>query len=500
MVKMVYLKPVSLLITLILFISFFIQTSPVSLADGSYGAVTGRVLDNTGMPLANASVDIVDYSGKNVGNAVTAENGTFVLNNIPIVGADGRNTFRVSAKYEYGGKTYTDKTIFFWVYKNQVVNQDVIIYYFPPSGQGWITGKVVNADNFNTYLSATVYVNNGLYDFVTDTTGSKFQFNMPAGDYTIWAEHIENGKMYVSDNYTVHVDTDDTHTISILISLRNNASTVRPPPLPGVNTIRGQITQLNGMPLSDATIDLCKLNGRNLLPMMTTTTSAAGNYEFDNVSIVPASENYVVRVSYKFNDTDYTKVSDAFTVYNHNMLGVSHDITVPVTVDFIDSGSLTIITNPPGAHVWIDGYDTGKQTPYNFTGIKSGAHELGILLDGYLPENLTVAVDPQNATKVAKTLKRSTGDVFFDVHPEDALIYVNGNLIGKGPTNLTKVQYGTYTYIVSRDGYWNVTGSFEVLAGEDMTVPVNMAAVPGLSLTYIGYLINNMLTTIGKLF
>jgi hypothetical protein len=120
-------------------------------------------------------------------------------------------------------------------------------------------------------------------------------------------------------------------------------------------------------------------------------------------------------------------------------------------------------------------------------------------MDGYLPENLSVNVPSEGTAHVTKQLKPSTGDVYFYVKPSDASIYVNGELAGNGSTNLTKLQYGKYSYTISREGYRSVSGSFEVLPGEHLPIPVELVAVPGLSLTYLGYLLDSMLSALGNI-
>ncbi len=210
-------------------------------------------------------------------------------------------------------------------------------------------------------------------------------------------------------------------------------------------------------------------------------------------------ENFVARVVYDYNGSDYKKVSDAFTIYYNNMLNVAHDYSVSLSVEFVDSGSLEIVSDPPGAHIWLDGVDSGRVTPFNITGMKVGGHTCSLLMDGYMAENLSVNVPSEGTARISKLLKPSTGDVYFDVKPADASIYINGEMKGKGPTNLTKLQFGKYSYTVSRDGYRDVSGTFEVLPGEHLQVPAELVAVPGLSLTYIGYLIDSMLSALGNI-
>ncbi len=157
---------------LVVLLLLFIFIAPVSLADNaSYGSLTGKVLDRNGATIGNATVNIRDWTGYIIDSTMSAENGTFVFDKVPITGFDGRDTFSLYAIYNVSNKSYSDKTEYFWVYKNQVVDHDITIYFYPPSGHGWLTGKVVNANNFNQYLAATVYINNGMYTFVSDQPG-----------------------------------------------------------------------------------------------------------------------------------------------------------------------------------------------------------------------------------------------------------------------------------------------------------------------------------------
>lgn len=486
--------------TLIIILSLLILLSHVSLAeDASYGAVTGKATDRNGHPLASATVKIQNYKSEDVAAITTASDGTFSYNKVPITGFDGRNTFRLVATYTVNDRTYTDKTEFFWIYRNQVVEHDVRIYYYPPSNYGWLTGKVVNVNNYNQYLPATVYLSNGMYYFVTGEPGDHFQLYLPEGDYQVWAEHNENGRTYSSGASNVHVRTDDTTTAVLTVSLAGNGSAYHAPPAPVLNTVHGTIVQKNNAPLYGARMELCRLTGSGFAPVMATTSDANGYFEFNNVTISSPSENFVVRAAYLYNGSDYAKVSSPFIVYYNNMLNVPHDYSVPMAVDFVDSGSLEIVTDPPGARIWIDGADSGRVTPFNLTGMKVGDHACSLLMDGYLPENLTVNVPVEGSARVTKQLRPSTGDVYFSVKPADASVYVNGQLAGKGPVNLTRLQYGKYAYTVSRDGFRNVSSTFEVLPGEQLPVSVELVAVPGFSLTYLGYLIDSMLTALGNI-
>jgi hypothetical protein len=473
---------------------------PVSHADDGFGVVTGKVIGRDNVPIANARVQIQNNLSEVFSSTVSAADGSFTIDKIPIYGFDGRNNFRLVATYNVSDKSYTDKTEFFWIYKNQIITHDVQIYYYPPSNYGWLTGKVVNVNNYNQYVSSTVYLSNGMYDFVTSESGDNWQFYLPAGDYQVWAEHNENGRTYSTGKTDVHVRSDDTFTAVLSMSLAGNGSTYHAAPAAGVNIVHGYVKQKNSVPLYGATVELCRVNGISFNPVTSTTTNSDGYFEFKGVTINSPMENFAVRVTYNFMGNDTTTVSNSFTVNYQNMLNVSHDYNVPVTVDFVDSGSIEFMTDPAGAHILLDGADTGRITPFNITGVRAGEHSCSLLMDDYLPEYVTVTVPSDGTARVTKVLKSSTGDVNFKVNPSDASIYLNGELVGTGSTNLTKLQYGVYSYKVSRDGYRNVTASIEVIPGGHLEVPVELVAVPGLSLTYIGYLMNSMLSYIANIF
>lgn len=482
-------------------LSLFVFFVPSSLADSvSTGSVTGLVLDRYNNPLANATVGLQNYVGEYVGSNVSASDGAFTIDGVPITGSDGRNTFRLVARYNMSNKSYSDKTEFFWLYMNQVVTHDVQIYYYPPSNYGWLTGKVVSASDHRQNLASTVYLSNGMYYFVSSNTSDQWQFYLPAGDYQVWAEHNVNNSTYSSGKSAVHVKGDDTFTAILTVSLAGNGTTLHAPPASGVNVVHGIIRQKNDAPLYGATVELCRVDGSSFSAVASTTSDSGGEFRFADVVIDSPSENFIVRAIYDFMGNRTSTVSDPFTVYYANTLNVSHDYGVSISVDFTDSGSIEVVTDPPGARIWLDGADTGRTSPFNITNVRAGEHAYSLQLDGYLPENQTISVPAEGTYRLNKVLRPSTGDVVFIVDPADADVYLDGSLVGKGSTNLTKLPYGQYSYAVSREGYRNVTGKLEVVPGGHLDVPVELVAVPGLSLTYIGYLLDNMLESIGHIF
>ncbi len=55
------------------------------------------------------------------------------------------------------------------------------------------------------------------------------------------------------------------------------------------------------------------------------------------------------------------------------------------------AGSFNVITEPPGAAVWLDGRPAGA-SPIELTGLAPGEHYLGLSLDGHVPRNERIVV------------------------------------------------------------------------------------------------------------
>jgi hypothetical protein len=499
MLKMVF--KVSFLLSVFIIL---ILLMPISLADNStsdpntvYGSITGHIVDKNGDAISGATVTVQDWEYQTIATTTADDKGAFTFSSIP-----AGHSYRITATFEANGISYKDYSKYLQVNGLQMVDQDVQFIKYPPTGMGWFTGTVQSDKYYPSLIAATVYLDNGMYTFVTQTLGSHYQFYLPEGDYVAWAEHNDNNTTYMSEKYTMHIGTDNNVSQIIYLPLtKDSIVTYHAAPSLQVNVIHGIVTQRNGLPLAGVQVTLCTVSPNGgLNGVMEATTDQAGFYSFNGVCMDTLYANYTVKFNYQFNGNDYSKQSDVFKVYYPNTLNVSHDYDKSINVDFVDTSALLLESTPSGAEIWLDGSDTGKVTPYNFTGIKSGAHAVSLQLAGYHEENFTANVIAENTTRVAKLLSSSTGNAHMKISPDDSVVYINDQYAGMGSIDLNNKPDGTYTYMVSRDGYWNNTGTFQVLPGEDINVTVDLVAVPGLSLTYISYLINNMLQAIGSIF
>jgi hypothetical protein len=125
---------------------------------------------------------------------------------------------------------------------------------------------------------------------------------------------------------------------------------------------------------------------------------------------------------------------------------------------------------------------------------------LELSMDGYFTDSTTLQVQPDRPKAINRTLKLSTGNLSLAVYPADARIYFDGNLLGSGMQTVAKKAAGDYSYVLVCDGYQNESGIVSILPGESVTREISMVASPGISLSYIGYLINSIFESIGHIF
>ncbi len=145
-------------------------------------------------------------------------------------------------------------------------------------------------------------------------------------------------------------------------------------------------------------------------------------------------------------------------------------------------GRLLVRSTPAGARVRLDGRDVGA-TPVTLRDLASGAHQIRVALDGYVPTDrritITSSTPAQSVTvELARvraavpepptpaTLGRSSGALRFESRPAGATVYVDGRVAGTTPASLDDVRPGEHAVRFERDGYRPWAASVHVAAGE----------------------------------
>ncbi len=156
---------------------------------------------------------------------------------------------------------------------------------------------------------------------------------------------------------------------------------------------------------------------------------------------------------------------------------LSADLT-PQSVD--KTGSLTIIADPPGAMVYINGSFTGTiptSGVLQFPRYLPGNYRIELRLGGYQTYSENFVVPPGVETTLNIILNQSTtGGIDFISFPRGALVFLDGKYIGMTPVHVENISDGAHEARITLDGYqeWNAV----VLSTPDITIPVTARLFP----------------------
>jgi hypothetical protein len=151
-----------------------------------------------------------------------------------------------------------------------------------------------------------------------------------------------------------------------------------------------------------------------------------------------------------------------------------------------DRGQVTILSDPPGGDLYIDGNSRGL-TPLTVDNLLPGRHEILIKKSGYEDFRDVVSVNIETINEYTEYLVPLPGTGFLLVTsaPNGADVHVDGSEFGKTPTNLQRVGAGNHSVEISRDGYWNFSGVVNVRGGEALSVTADLAIIPTSSTLYL---------------
>lgn len=244
------------------------------------GKVTGIVTDSKGNPIPNALVKIMDSNYNPIEHAITAEDGSHVIHNLP-VGID-YTIFATAA-----GKALNQGTPF-KLTAGGVVTRNFVLSDDPSTQLGVIAGDLYDFDS-NTPLEGAVI---SLYSNPTPCTEvliaitytneyGQFVFReLELNKYTIRVHMLG----YYQTSTKVSIDTCG-QIIPSDIYLKEDPNSSR-------GTISGMITDNNNHPIPYADVILYRVNTDNTLTAVSfTKTNSSGVYVFMNID----QAKYVVK-------------------------------------------------------------------------------------------------------------------------------------------------------------------------------------------------------------
>jgi serine/threonine protein kinase len=158
------------------------------------------------------------------------------------------------------------------------------------------------------------------------------------------------------------------------------------------------------------------------------------------------------------------------------------------------SAMLSVSSTPSGAEIFIDGEDTGKLTPMQFSVTKPGAHTVVVRRVGYLEASNSVNAQMGQSAAVNLTLTKlgetddirsaggkfkkllnrgesaSMGTVSIKTQPKGAQIMVNNRVLDKTSPFDFYLNPGTYVIDVTMSGYRGVHRVINVEEGEKVSI------------------------------
>lgn len=144
------------------------------------------------------------------------------------------------------------------------------------------------------------------------------------------------------------------------------------------------------------------------------------------------------------------------------------------------TGRLSITTRPLNADVFVDGEMKGK-SPLVVNLVAYGTHIVSASKTGYVSNSRTISLASDtlfvevNLTSEAdaarlEAMKEDPGTIVFESRPLNAMVYLEGELLGTTPVSKKSILPGVYSYSVKKSGYLDYEGEVEVTGGQTVTV------------------------------
>ena len=133
----------------------------------------------------------------------------------------------------------------------------------------------------------------------------------------------------------------------------------------------------------------------------------------------------------------------------------------------LGTGSLEVISTPPGASIYIDDVLQPGTTPSTIIDIIEGPHNITITMPGFNDYTTPVIVEPGVTTTIPiANLVPSEGCIYFTTNPPGASIYIDDVLQAEiTPAIICGLSLGPHTYRLVLDGYLDITGNIDLTTG-----------------------------------
>ena len=128
------------------------------------------------------------------------------------------------------------------------------------------------------------------------------------------------------------------------------------------------------------------------------------------------------------------------------------------------TGILLVRSDPDGSTVFVDGIEKGT-TLFQNADIGAGEHEIRVQKNMYHPYTEILNIQPDMISEIEAILKPNFGKLSINSLPTDAVVMINGQIKGKTPYSIDKIESGSYNIQISKDLYHKHEENFIITDG-----------------------------------
>ncbi len=136
-----------------------------------------------------------------------------------------------------------------------------------------------------------------------------------------------------------------------------------------------------------------------------------------------------------------------------------------INVDMRDTGYLTVVSDPLGANVYLDGAKVDI-TPMQKRELVVGPHQITIKYFNYQPYTSIIQISKDKTLALSVKLK-PVSSIEVDTFPSGATVYLDDNLKGQSPILINDVYSGNHVVRVEKNGYIAQKKSILIGSGEN---------------------------------
>lgn len=144
----------------------------------------------------------------------------------------------------------------------------------------------------------------------------------------------------------------------------------------------------------------------------------------------------------------------------------------------LDSGTLDIVSDPPGAEVTVNSIVRGR-APLSVDKIPKGTTTVKFRLDGFKEDVREVRINAGDRQTLSVSLVGYPGTLHLLSVPPGALFYLDGEARGPGPVSIPSLKPGEYEVRCEKEGYGAMTRTVTIRNGASAREEFRLDSVMG---------------------